>query len=301
MGRVIRAQTANGVSVVAKLPSADAQNHDVAKNFGYYAREAIFYRQLADLVDGLVPACLGVVDNPDGSVSLVLEDRTDLRDADQVAGASPTQARQAVEAVALIHARTWEHPRLGAARLPTALDPEVAGFGSLFDLTWPGFVSSFPDLVDAEIEARARHLIDGYDLACAQLADPPNCLVHGDFRLDNLLFDSRAAILLDWQLASVGAGAYDLCRFLVGSLDPAGYDDLAAPLIDRYWQSLHDAGVSGYPRDRLDSDLRAAFITYLPIPVTVAVGVASVDERAARLKRVLAERLCAAILRHDLP
>ena len=53
--------------------------------------------------------------------------------------------------------------------------------------------------------------------------------------------------------------------------------------------------------DRSMPDLHAAFVTYLPIPVTVAVGIASVDERAERLKRILAERLCAAIRRHDLP
>lgn len=301
MGRVIRASTADGLKVAAKLPSDDDQNDAVAKAFGYYRREAVFYRELADLLSGLVPSCVGVVDNPDGSASVVLEDRSDLHTADQLEGAAPEQARQAVELLALIHSRTWGHPRLVATELPNPLDEQVAGFGPLFALTWPGFVTAFADLIDAEIERKAHALMDGYDDACRQLAAPPTCLVHGDFRLDNLLFAEDRAMVVDWQLASIGAGAYDLCRFLCGSLQPPAHDHLAPQLIDLYWDRLVAGGVTDYPRDRLAADLRAAFVTYLPIPVTVAVGVASVDDRAVRLKRVLAERLCAAIRRQDLP
>jgi hypothetical protein len=302
MGRVFRSQIATGEWVVVKLPSLDPQNHGIALGFGYYRREAIFYRQFCDQLTGLVPGCIGVVDQADGSVALVLEDRTDLATADQLDGASPSEAQAAVESLALLHGLTWEHPSLAGSGLPSPLDEEILGFGSLFHLTWPGFEAAFPDLVDSDIAAKAHRMIDGYEAACARLAEAPNSLVHGDFRLDNLLFTSDSgptkALTLDWQLASRGSGAYDLCRFLVGSLDGPV---LADELIDVYLAGLRRSGVVHYDRARFDTDLAAALVMYLPIPVTVAVGVASLDERAQRLKRTLAERLCAAIRRHDLP
>jgi hypothetical protein len=302
MGRVFRSQTATGDWVAVKLPSSDPQNHSVALGFGYYRREAIFYRRFCDQLTGLVPGCIGVVDQADGSVALVLEDRTDLATADQLDGASASEAHAAVGSLALLHGLTWEHPSLAGSGLPSPLDAEILGFGSLFHLTWPGFEAAFPDLVDAEIAAKAHRMIDGYEDACTQLAQPPNSLVHGDFRLDNLLFTSDSeptrALTLDWQLASRGSGAYDLCRFLVGSLSGP---TLADELIDVYLAGLRGSGVLDYDRARLDTDLAAALVLYLPIPVTVAVGVASLDERAQRLKRTLAERLCAAIRRQDLP
>lgn len=301
MGTVVRARTAEGGSVVAKLPSTDPQNDGVAKGFGYYEREAVFYRELADLVRGLVPNCLGVFDNGDSSVSLVLEDHSDLSRADQLKGATAPQARLAIDGLALVHARTWDHDRLAEVDLPDPTDQRVAGFGPLFDLTWPGFAASFGDLVDDEVDAKAHRIMEGYDAACVHLTQAPSCLVHGDFRLDNLLFGPDAVLVLDWQLASTGRGAYDLCRFLCGSLTPTAHAELKTELTDRYWQRLCDASVANYSRSQLDADLAAAFVTFLPIPVTVAVGVASLDERGARLKRVLAERLCAAIRSHDLP
>lgn len=54
------------------------------------------------------------------------------------------------------------------------------------------------------------------------------CLVHGDFRLDNLVFDpqdpSKILAVLDWELASVGDPLGDLCYFCLGHhLPPIGF------------------------------------------------------------------------------
>lgn len=53
-------------------------------------------------------------------------------------------------------------------------------------------------------------------------------LVHGDFRLDNLVFDpddpSKILAVLDWELASVGDPLGDLCYFCLGHhLPPIGF------------------------------------------------------------------------------
>ena len=53
------------------------------------------------------------------------------------------------------------------------------------------------------------------------------CLLHGDFRLDNIVFDakdpSRILAVLDWELASVGDPLADLTYFCIGHhLPPLG-------------------------------------------------------------------------------
>ena len=56
----------------------------------------------------------------------------------------------------------------------------------------------------------------------------PMCLIHGDFRLDNIVFDpldsSKILAVLDWELSTVGESQSDLTYFCLGHyLPPAGF------------------------------------------------------------------------------
>ena len=73
------------------------------------------------------------------------------------------------------------------------------------------------------------------------------CALHGDYRLDNMLFErtaqSSAVTVLDWQTAAFSRGPNDIA-YGVGSgllLDDRRSHESA--LVERYWNGLIGAGV----------------------------------------------------------
>ena len=56
------------------------------------------------------------------------------------------------------------------------------------------------------------------------LGPTPFAVIHGDYRLDNLMFppDGDGVVALDWQTVGVGPPARDIAYFLGTSLERAG-------------------------------------------------------------------------------
>jgi aminoglycoside phosphotransferase (APT) family kinase protein len=76
--------------------------------------------------------------------------------------------------------------------------------------------------------------------------------MHGDYRLDNLLFDPERTrvTVVDWQTMGVGLPARDLSYFTATSLMPEVRADLEKGLVDDYHTSLLGHGVTSYdPRN----------------------------------------------------
>jgi aminoglycoside phosphotransferase (APT) family kinase protein len=92
---------------------------------------------------------------------------------------------------------------------------------------------------DADLAAR---LVD--ELERRKPADDPGRLVHGDFRLDNLLIDDgQVTAVLDWEMATVGDPATDLALLLTYGRLPHVVDGPARAL-------LPDTGLaSGHPSE----------------------------------------------------
>jgi aminoglycoside phosphotransferase (APT) family kinase protein len=78
--------------------------------------------------------------------------------------------------------------------------------------------------------------------------DPPQCLIHGDFRLDNMLFDIKGAAepiaVLDWQTVAIGNAMTDIGYFLgtgIGDELRRAHED---ELLDLYCAEMTARGVS---------------------------------------------------------
>ena len=177
-------------SVVLKLAAADETSRATGAALGLYEREVRFYRDIAPLIGGPVPATHAVeFDEAGHAFALLMSDAAPARQGDEIAGATRAEADAAITALALSMRRcsatsgrraAMARPRLAdqrrahevpARRLPRPL--RRARFGRA-PVVCHRFVASF----------------DGW----ATLAEAaPTGLVHGDYRLDNLLFGDGAA------------------------------------------------------------------------------------------------------------
>lgn len=236
-------------SVVLKVPSADETSRATGTATGAYGREVGFYRDVAPTVAMRVPLIHHLWDDADSDrFVLVMEDISPAETGNQLTGCSLERAELAVDAAAALHGSTWgradELSALGWVDRPS---PErLTQRAELFAALFPGFLDRYRGRLSADELEFGRWLFEHF----ARWQDSrarPQCLVHGDFRLDNILFglgDPAPPITtVDWQTVSLGAALGDVAYFLSGSLRP---DDLAVhegALLDRYRAGLASAGV----------------------------------------------------------
>ena len=277
-------------SVIVKLPSADAAALEIAGVYRFYEREGGFYRNLAATPAGCgvpVPRCHATIGD-ENQIALVLEDLCDLRNGDQVAGASMEDARRALRTAADLHAIWWDHPDLAAMDwMPKGSDPLYKVAGVNYPLAWPYFVEGYGHLLTPEQLAIGEGLFESIDQFIEEAGHPPLTINHGDFRLDNLFFSADAdapCTVIDWQIASRShTGCFDVAYFLSGNLDPAELDTEFEPLLHVYHDRLVERGIAGFSYADLEHEMRRAALGCLAYPVLGATILGQDDPRAVAL------------------
>jgi hypothetical protein len=233
-------------TLAGKFPAADATSRATAATHGLYAKEVAFYRDLAPHLAIRTPQPLASAVSDDGSdFVLLFEDLGPARGGNQLAGCSIDDAREAVRQLAGLHAPSWGNramidlPWLGAR--PGALEM----LRDAYPIATRVFAERYADQLAPELMAVCLALGEGADAWFGREVATP-CLVHGDYRLDNMLFDIRGAKeplgVLDWQTVQVGSGLTDMGYFLgagVGTSLRAHEDEL----FDLYLEAMAQSGV----------------------------------------------------------
>ena len=211
-------RAAGPASVVLKLAAEDPMSRATGQGLGAYMREVQFYRELAPRIGGPLATCHASLIDEEGWFTIVLEDVVDGVQGDQIAGCGVEDARRAMLALADLHAPVYGDAVLGAAawlNVPSPLNQ------ALVTQVFPGFLERYGDRVAAEHVALCERFVSSIDGWIAD-ARPPLGLVHGDYRLDNMLFAStgrpRALTIVDWQTLSWGPMMLDVAYCLAGSL-----------------------------------------------------------------------------------
>jgi hypothetical protein len=253
-------------TVVCKFPSLDADHRAAAVADLVYSRELGFYQHLATSLDVRTPR--GVYLDHDAATHdfvLVLEDLAPARGGDQIAGCSLAEAEAVLDAATGLHAPYWGSPDLDEAEWnvrPVWIPRVSAGYPAMF----AQFATEFGPRVAAS------------DLAIGQAFAPvvgqwfaaqrrPWTITHGDFRLDNILFDIHGGAepvgVLDWQTLLPGPGAADVSYFLGGCLPIEVRRANEDELLRHYHTSLVKRGVTDYSFEQCHHDYRYnAFLGY---------------------------------------
>jgi Ecdysteroid kinase-like family len=283
--------------LVAKLAADDpAARARVADG---YRREVGFYAHLAPTVAVRTPRCWYAALGTDATTfTLLLDDLAPAMPGVQAQGCAPAAAVDAVRNVARLHAPRWNDESLRGYDFLPEYDAEAAAFmGPLHVDATANFVRRYAGVLDAadvETLGAAAAATESWLTAAAS----PFALVHGDYRLDNLMFGTGAAAVtaLDWQTLSIGPPARDVAYFLGTSLDVAARRSHERDLVGAYHDELGAFGVTGYDAEQCFADyrlgqLQGPLITVLGCEYATATRTAAADE----MFLAMARRSCAAI------
>ena len=177
-------------SFIVKLHSPNAITRELIRRIGAASREIRFYRELSDRA-GVPTASLHFAAHDGERYVLLLQDLAPARAGDPAAGCSPEQVQATVACVAGMHAAWWDSPALAALDWIPEYAALTATRHAICREAWPEFVERYrgqlPDLCTSVGPA----LIDGLDTVRHSLSQAPPTLLHGDFRPDNVMFQTR--------------------------------------------------------------------------------------------------------------
>ena len=204
-------------TLAGKFAAADPTSRGTAAMLGLYAKEVGFYREIAPDLPVRTPHVLAAEVADDGaSFVLLFEDMGPARGGNQLAGCSVADAREGVKQAAALHAPSWHNSAILDLDWLQPSEQAAAQVKALYPQAQAVFRERYADTLEPEFMALCEELAD--ITATTDRATEKVSLVHGDFRLDNLLFDVRGGAepvaVLDWQTLTIGNGLTDIGYFL---------------------------------------------------------------------------------------
>ncbi|MEQ6899850.1 phosphotransferase [Nocardioides sp. YIM 152588] len=283
-------------TVLVKLPAEDPAARELLANV--YRTEVRFYDEIAPTVAVAVPACHLAATNDTGSAfTLVMADAAPAGQGDQFAGCSSAQALDAVVNLAGLHGPRWCDPTLlEIDGLSINGQAEADQMAELYGTATEIFVDLMGDRITRECVTtlgEVAEVIGPWSLGRAERFG----LVHGDYRLDNLLFppdDAPGVLAVDWQTLSLGLPARDLAFFLGTSLDVEHRRREERDLVAAYHRALLGHGVTGYDGALAWDDYRYAMLQG-PLIAVFGCAYGARTERGDAMFAVMVERSCQAI------
>lgn len=262
----------------AKLPSSWWRARAITTLPRLLEAEARFYRELARQVPVPHPRVLAGQLQPCWASTLVLEDVTETGATAGAPGDAWTaeQAGLAVDELARLHARFWEHPALNGEwrwlagpvrRTEDALGSALAVPLMLIGLRRAG------DAVPAGLHRPALAYARRRRAWMRELSAGPRTLVHHDVHPGNFYWRDGLPGLLDWHLVRAGEGVGDVAYLLATALSPEVRRVYERELLERYRHGLHACGVEAPSAVTLARRYRAHLVyPFEAMVVTLAVG-----------------------------
>ena len=282
-------------SLVAKLPSPNEVSRATAVAQGIYAREVNFYAEAAGTVGIRTPRCWHADVSQDGArFVLIFEDMAPAVQGDQLLGCGTDEAALAMTEAARLHAPRWNDPGLESLDWLAHPTPDSSALlQAIYQSVLPGFEARFAQRLSGDVMDLARRFGERVGAWSAH-RDGPFALVHGDFRLDNMLFgrgtkSAAPLAVVDWQTCAQGHPASDVAYFLGAGLLPEVRRREEKQLLSHYHAELRAHGVEDYSLETLEADYRRFSFSGLVMAV-VASQLVVVSERGDAMFTAMAER-----------
>ena len=225
---------AGPASVVLKVAATDPTSRQTGLALGLYEREVKFYSDVAPRLGGPIAECYHTSYDPQtGIFALLLDDAAPAEVGNEIRGATIADATLALTELGRLHAPVIGSESLAEAEwLVRAAPLNQALVGQL----WAGFADRYGDAITPDQRLVCERLVASFDAYMADESVPERIkgLVHGDYRLDNMLFgrpgSKRDLTVVDWQTVTWGPAMTDVAYFIGCALTiedrRAHYDEL---------------------------------------------------------------------------
>jgi aminoglycoside phosphotransferase (APT) family kinase protein len=184
----------------------------------------------------------------------LLEDLAPAEQGDQIGGGSDQEIEAAVRNLAGLHAPRWNDP--SNSELDWTFQGLSEEFALYIELGTPAFIDRYKERLSEEDAGTLRSFAAGVR-RWLEISPPEKTLVHGDYRLDNLMFETTGegitVAAVDWQTLSVGCGGQDLAYLLGNSSAPDQRRRHETHMLDVYRESMAALGVDR-SRDEVYAD-----------------------------------------------
>ncbi len=252
---VTYAENPGGLPSVLWVKAGWEDHSPAMASAGIYAREATFYRDLANLAEVRAPRCFHASQDGAGRSVVILEDLGERGAAlwDCTVARGVADVRALMETLAGLHARWWEDDALTTmpaidvpvdADGPTAVWPRANGGARLREIVDGPRGALMPAYArDADrIERAFWRMVETLDRPAGR------CLLHGDAHPGNCFSDADGgAGLYDWQTIARGPWAYDVGYAITTALDVEERRAGEKALLEHYLASLRKLGVVTVP------------------------------------------------------
>lgn len=264
-----------------------------------YRSEHAFYTGVADLVGVPIPRHYHCeISDDGGDFVLLLADMAPAVQGDQIGGCTPAEADLAVRALAGLHGPTWCDPRwpeFPGLAMSMAGEDAMKGLGDIAVMATQLTLERLGDRMTAEDRDTVTETMSM--VTPWLMADRHRfSLMHGDYRLDNMLFDPdhTRVTIVDWQTLGVGLPARDLAYFTGTSLLPDARSGVDRELVAAYHSALVGYGITDYDLDTCWRDYRVGMLQ-VPLLTVLGCAFAISTARGDEMMLVMLERGCRAI------
>lgn len=286
--------------VIVKLAAEEIDGRDPARRTATYRREVGFYQVFGSAGNLPIPLCFHADADLEGSFTIVMAESPGLA-GNQLVGCSAGVAQSIIDAAAVIHSTTWEfassNPELEWLSSGEIHAAEIARRNERYGLLLPGFIDRYRERLTARHISVAEQLAGNLERV-EQGLRLRRCIIHSDYRLDNMIIDSsgsRSSVtIIDWQTVGLGSGAVDVAYAIGSGLTTDSRRLHEASLVTRYVEHLHQAHVDA-ETDDVWHDYRLGSSSGLVMAV-IASQVVRRTQRGDEMFAVMAERHAAQML-----
>ena len=269
--------------LVAKLPKLE--NRVVGELLGVYEREILFFRAFGgelpvrgprlvfsefdrdvgsenqkpiiralDRLPGFLNGAIGWLAMRAAAAKnrrylLLLEFYENMQAGDQLRGLDAEACAKVLCAIAPLHRHYWADQALKEHFWLMELDIDARMRQGTLRRHARAYRSLLSPEIATHIDWLCRHTAELVRRFCA---DAPATLLHGDLRLDNVVFGREECAFLDFQMVRSGPAAYDVAYFISGALEENATAEDRLQVLIAYHQAL---AIPGYRFGCLQRDV----------------------------------------------